>query len=120
MKQLQSDHGLMLDEEVSFTSKLYATTHEIEHAAHLGGFDGAMDYATPVGNPETLNSPRFKLRLLLNALTTPHILLTGDQPHLPPPRRRRRTRAALLALRISGARKLLPRLRAPYCLLRKA
>ncbi|MGW8357691.1 hypothetical protein [Streptomyces wedmorensis] len=116
VKQLHTDHGLTLDEEVSFTSKLYATTREIEYAAHLGGFDGVTDYATPVGDPEALDSPRFKLRLLLNALTTPHVFLAGDvhtfRRHVAAAERG----AALLALRITGAGKI-PLARAASALL---
>ncbi|MEU2115119.1 nucleotidyltransferase domain-containing protein [Streptomyces sp. NPDC016459] len=106
VKQLHGDHGLSLDEEVSFTSKLYATTREIEHAAHLGGFDGITAYATPVGDSATLNSPAFKLRLVLNALTSPHVFLTGDiqtyRRHVAAAERG----CALLALRITGAGRL--------------
>ncbi|MFD3570473.1 hypothetical protein [Streptomyces sp. NPDC058667] len=106
VKQLHTDHGLTLDEEVTFTSKLYGTTREIEHAARLGGFEAATDYAAPVGDPEALNSPGFKLRLILNALTTPHVFLAGDVHAY-----RRQVAAAergvaLLALRIAGTGKL--------------
>ncbi|MFE5940172.1 hypothetical protein ACFQ69_32945 [Streptomyces sp. NPDC056470] len=106
VKQLHADHGLTVDEEVSFASKLYATTREIEHAAHLGGFDGVTDYVTPVGDPAALNGQGFKLRLVLNALTTPHIFLTGDihayRRHVAAAERG----AALLAMRIAGTGKL--------------
>ncbi|MFF1511926.1 hypothetical protein [Streptomyces sp. NPDC058326] len=106
VKQLHGDHGLELDEEVAFTSKLYATAREIEHATSLGGFDGTADYATPVGDPEALNSPRFKLRLVLNALTTPHVFLTGDVHAYRRHAAAAERGAALLALRITGAGKI--------------
>ncbi|MGW2207447.1 hypothetical protein [Streptomyces sp. NPDC001774] len=106
VKRLHTDHGLTIDEEVTFASKLYATTREIDHATRLGGFDGTTDYATPVGDPEALNGARFKLRLVLNALTTPHVFLTGDvhayRRHVSDAERG----AALLALRITGAGKI--------------
>ncbi|MFJ3904205.1 hypothetical protein [Streptomyces sp. NPDC090025] len=78
VKRLHTDHGLSLDEEVGFASKLYATEREVDRAAGLVGFRDVTDYATPVGDPVALNSPAFKLRLILNALTTPHVFLTGD------------------------------------------
>ncbi|MFJ2060355.1 hypothetical protein ACIOMM_31070 [Streptomyces sp. NPDC087908] len=116
VKRLHADHGLDIEEEVAFTSKLYATTREIENAARLGGFEGVTDYATPVGDPDALNSPRFKARLLLNALTTPHVFLTGDvhgyRRHVAAAERG----AALLALRITGAGKI-PLARAAHALL---
>ncbi|MER7516059.1 hypothetical protein [Streptomyces sp. NPDC126499] len=105
VKQLHIDHGLPLDEEVGYASKLYATEREIARAARLDGFLGVSDYAAPVGDPDALNAPAFKLRLVLNALTTPHVFLTGDIDLY-----RRQTAdaergCALLALRIAAARK---------------
>ncbi|MEU7279040.1 hypothetical protein AB0A69_09715 [Streptomyces sp. NPDC045431] len=106
VKHLHAEHGLTLDEEVSYTTKLYATAQEIESAARLDGFTGVSDYATPVGNPQMLNSPAFKRRLLLNALTTPHVFLTGDvhtyRRHVAEAERG----CALLALRITGSGKI--------------
>lgn len=104
--QLHNAHGLTIDEEVGYATKLYATTHEIEHAGLLGGFYGVTDYATPVDNPQALNSQAFKLRLILNALTTPHVFLTGDvhtyRRHIEQAERG----CALLALRITGTTRL--------------
>lgn len=104
VKRLHNEHGLDLDEEVSYTTKLYATAREIESAAHLDGFHGVTDYATPTA-PEALNSPAFKRRLLLNALTTPHVFLAGDihtyRRHVAQAERG----CALLALRIKGTGK---------------
>ncbi|MET9428510.1 hypothetical protein [Streptomyces sp. NPDC003036] len=106
VKHLHAEHDLTLDEEVSYTTKLYATSAEIESAARLDGFIGVSGYATPVGDPQMLNSPAFKRRLLLNALTTPHLFLTGDvhtyRRHVAKAERG----CALLALRIAGAGKI--------------
>lgn len=78
VKELHATHHLQVDEEVGYATKLYATHHQIQQAAALEGFNGLTDCATLTGRPDLLNSPRFKLRLILNALTTPHIFLTGD------------------------------------------
>ncbi|MEU6934930.1 hypothetical protein AB4225_36040 [Streptomyces sp. 2RAF24] len=106
VKQLHTDHGLTIDEEVGFTSKLYATTREVEHAVRLNGYPGDTVSAAPVGDPEALNSPRFKLRLLLNILTTPHVFLTGDvhahRSHIAAAERA----CALLVRKTTRARKL--------------
>lgn len=104
VKRLHAVHGLTLDEEVGYASKLHATVREIEKATRLDGYLGVTDYAAPVGDPEALNAPAFKLRLILNALTTPHVFLAGDIHQY-----RRQTvdaerGCALLALRITGAR----------------
>jgi len=78
---LHAEHGLRLDTEVTYEVKLHATTAEIDAALALGGFsiDAAGDLLVPpvVVAPWFLNSAPFKLRLILNALTTPHVFLGG-------------------------------------------
>lgn len=84
VKRLHVDHGLVLDEEVAFENKVFATHDDIERAARLDGFANVPDssdaagYATPVDDPDALNSPGFRLRLILNVLSTPHVFLAGD------------------------------------------
>ncbi|MEV6328392.1 hypothetical protein [Streptomyces sp. NPDC051909] len=103
VKRLHAEHGLTVDEEVGFASKLYATSAEIDAAARLDGFAGLTDFAAPLGDAQALNSPSFKLRLLLNALTTPHVFLAGDVRRYRRDIARAERGCALLALRIAGA-----------------
>jgi hypothetical protein len=79
---LHHRHGLVLDEEVAFASKLRCTTAQVDQATALGGFAAAeptqLTVTAVVAEPWWLNSPEFRLRLILNALTTPHVFLGGD------------------------------------------
>lgn len=78
---LHAEHGLRRDTEVAHEVKLHATTAEVDTALTLGGFtiDAAGDLRVPpvVVAPWFLNSAPFKLRLILNALTTQHVFLGG-------------------------------------------
>lgn len=106
VRRLHADHGLSLDEEVGFAAKLYATAQDVDRATRLDGFQGVSDYAAPVGDSAALNSPAFKLRLILNALTTPHVFLTGDVHAYTRHTGAADRGCALLALRIAGPGKL--------------
>ncbi|MFI7002093.1 hypothetical protein [Nocardia sp. NPDC050175] len=78
---LHHRHGLALDTEVDYETKLFATFAEVTEATTLMCFDTTptgLDVVPVVVEPWFLNSHRFKLRLLLNALTSPHIFLGGD------------------------------------------
>lgn len=64
-----------LDEEVSFRNKLLVTFAELEKAARLNGMDMIGDkFIVPdlIKNESYLESEQIKLRLLFNALSTPH------------------------------------------------
>lgn len=78
---LHHDHGLRLDTEVSYEAKLHASPVEVAAALALRGFSvgptGNLHVPTVVVAPWFLNSMPFKLRLILNALTTPHVFLGG-------------------------------------------
>lgn len=80
--ELHQAHGLDLDTEVSYEVKLTASHAEIRAATHLEGFPVARSgktQATRVTDyPIYLNSHLFKLRLLVNALSSPHVFLGGD------------------------------------------
>jgi predicted nucleotidyltransferase len=81
--RLHRQHGLDLDEEVAYSSKLHATTAQVEQAVMLDGFSWERDVDlvkvdTVVAEPWFLDSHAFKLRLILNALTVPHVFLGGD------------------------------------------
>jgi hypothetical protein len=82
VKRLHHRHGLDLDEEVSYAVKLYATFSDVAAAVGFTGFavSPAGELAIPavVASPEFLNSTPFKLRLIVNALTSPNVFLDGN------------------------------------------
>src|SRR5262249_29523361 len=79
---LHHRYGLRLDDEVSYEVKLYATTDEVADAFSFGGCDvdaaGVLTVPPVLVEPAYLNSAAFKSRLIVNALTSPHIFLGGD------------------------------------------
>jgi hypothetical protein len=79
---LHTNHQLRLDTEVAHEVKLYATPADVEAALALRGFlicpNGQVYVEPAVVAPWFLNTPTFKLRLVLNALTTPHVFLGGN------------------------------------------
>lgn len=79
---LHRKHALRLDVEVAHEVKLHATEVDVRRALALRSFTitdvGALYIQPVVPEPWFLNSSAFKLRLVLNALTTPHLLLGGD------------------------------------------
>lgn len=81
VRQLHHDHGLDLDEEVRYEVKLHATWAEVLAATSLSPFRTATGLAatTIAEDQDYLNSAPFKHRLILNALTSPHVLLSGDR-----------------------------------------
>lgn len=78
---LHHEHRLRLDTEVAYEMKLHATPVEVRAALSLRGFvldvAGNVDVPPVIVAPWFLNSTAFKLRLILNALTTPHMFLGG-------------------------------------------
>lgn len=82
VKQLHHRHGLDLDQEVSYAMKLHATFSDVAAAVGFSGFEvspaGELTIPPVAESPEFLNSRDFKLRLILNALTSPHVFLGGD------------------------------------------
>jgi len=78
---LHATHRLRLDTEVAYEVKLHATATDVDDAVALGGFaldaTGKLNIAPIVVEPWFLNSRAFKLRLILNALTTQHVFLGG-------------------------------------------
>ncbi|MFE9847718.1 hypothetical protein ACFYPN_02730 [Streptomyces sp. NPDC005576] len=76
---LHHRHGLNLDEEVPYAIKLYATHDQVDHAADLGGFRSTWGTPPPtVRETWFLSTDEFRLRLIFNVLTTPHVFLAGD------------------------------------------
>ena len=82
IKSFSQEHGFEIDEEIPYINKLLYTTTEVETYFFKNTF------ITPSGNydiPDThksatfLSSEEMKKRLLLNILTTPHAILSGDR-----------------------------------------
>ncbi|MFB8077425.1 hypothetical protein [Streptomyces sp. NPDC056013] len=107
VKQLHGDHGLILDEEVSFTSKLYATppparsskrpTSEASTAPRLR--HARRQPRGPELAPVQAAAPPQRV-------DDPHVLLAGDVHTYRRHAAAAERGAALLALRISGALKI--------------
>lgn len=102
VKDLHHRHGLALDDEVSYEVKLYATSAEVAEATGFGGYQvdaaGAVTVPPVVVAPAYLNSAAFKLRVVVNALTSPHVFLGGDIGRYRDHRTRAERTVALLAL----------------------
>lgn len=81
VRQLHADHELVLDEEVTYELKVHAAWSDVATATALLPFRAASALSVlPVGDdPVYLNSTAFKQRLVLNALTSPHAFLGGDE-----------------------------------------
>jgi arginyl-tRNA synthetase len=77
---LHDDYGLMLDTEVAFEVKLTASRTDVAMALSLAGFAATGGLSVPPVDPAPawLNGPRFRFRLILGALTGPHVFLAGD------------------------------------------
>jgi hypothetical protein len=79
--RLHKQYGREIDEEVPFANKLTYTFAELDDAVLLVPFeaDGIFLRVPPVRKtPEFLASKEIKLRLALNALTTPNNILAND------------------------------------------
>ncbi|NYI05341.1 nucleotidyltransferase domain-containing protein [Allostreptomyces psammosilenae] len=81
---LHHRHGLGLDTEVRYENKLAASDHDVDRALALEGYSPTQTgdiTVRPVpehGTDVFLNTTTFRLRLVLNALTTGHVFLAGD------------------------------------------
>ncbi|KQZ12123.1 MULTISPECIES: nucleotidyltransferase domain-containing protein [Streptomyces] len=72
-------HGLDLDEEVPYAVKLYATGDQVDQAATLTGFQPSWGTPPPtVRETWFLSTDHFRLRLVFNVLTSPHVFLGGN------------------------------------------
>jgi predicted nucleotidyltransferase len=81
VQDLHLRHGLPLDDEVPYENKLVASYDDIRDAIGLKAFtqDGERYSVAPIEKrPEFLASREVRLRLILNALTTPHLCLSGN------------------------------------------
>ncbi|MGW2183126.1 hypothetical protein ACWCXX_34740 [Streptomyces sp. NPDC001732] len=76
---LHHRHGLDLDEEVPYAVKLYATSDQVDLAATLAGFQTCWGTPPPtVREAWFLSTDTFRLRLVFNVLTSPHVFLGGN------------------------------------------
>ncbi|MFA7301651.1 MAG: nucleotidyltransferase domain-containing protein [Candidatus Shapirobacteria bacterium] len=73
---------LSLDEEVPYENKLFVDYKDVKDAAQLGGFDKKNDLIVVPAiqkNIIFLSSRPIRLRLIFNALTTPHIFFGRNE-----------------------------------------
>lgn len=100
--QLHRVHGFDLDAEVDHAVKVHASFADVEEAVSLHCFDsdhnGQVIVSAVVVEPWFLNSRTFAHRLLLNALTSPHVFLGGDTSIYIEHRKRAEHALALLAV----------------------
>ncbi|SEK66183.1 nucleotidyltransferase domain-containing protein [Streptacidiphilus jiangxiensis] len=78
VKELHSRHGLDLDEEVPYQAKLYATLGQAKQAAEGAGFTTVHGAPLTIRESWYLEGESFRLRLIFNALTSPHVFLAGN------------------------------------------
>jgi hypothetical protein len=78
VKELHSRHGLDLDQDVPYQAKLYATLGQTKQAAEGAGF--TMVHGAPATIRESwfLEGESFRMRLVFNALASPHVFLAGN------------------------------------------
>ncbi|GDY31815.1 nucleotidyltransferase domain-containing protein [Gandjariella thermophila] len=99
-------HGFDLDTEVDYAVKVYASFADVDAAVSLSCFDtnadGHLSVSAVVVEPWFLNSRTFAHRLLLNALTSPHVFLGGDAITYRRHRERAEHAVALLAITLLG------------------
>lgn len=103
--RLHQDHGLNLDTEVAYEVKLTAAHRDVRAAVELEAFPYPPRPGHPVAaavpaDADYLNSGVFRLRLLLNALTSPNVFLGGDLDTFHRHVRAAEAALALLALRV--------------------
>lgn len=75
-------HKLYIDNEVSYDNKLLISYKDLNDAANLKGFikkGNTITIPQVVKEKKFLESKKIKLRLALNALTSPHIMFGNDE-----------------------------------------
>lgn len=101
IRDLHIRHGRHLDEEVPYYNKIHYSAAEVEEAVQFSGFDvsGASITVPPVRKEKSfLEGPAIKARLLLNGLTTPHVVIGKDFSHYHSARERAGEAVTLLAI----------------------
>lgn len=82
MKFLAEKYNLGLDAEVPYENKLVVSLDDLNHMAALDAFDlDSNNQTVPTVKKDEifLSSPEIRWRLLMNALTTPHLFIAGNQ-----------------------------------------
>jgi len=82
--ELHKKYNIALDNEVPFSRKVLFSKSDFEDAIEGGGFiikEGKFTLPPVVKNKEFLDSSRMGKRLVLNALTSPNILIGGDREY---------------------------------------
>lgn len=99
-------HGFDLDTEVDYAVKVHAAYADVDAAVALHCFNhdnhGHLAVTPVLVEPGFLNSRTFARRLLLNALTSPHVFLGGDLASYEHQRERAEYALALLAVTLIG------------------
>lgn len=81
LKDLEQEYAITLDTEVPYENKLLVSFIDLDHAVALDAFalDGTSAVVPSIQKEKTfLSSPQIRWRLILNALTTPHIMIAGN------------------------------------------
>ena len=80
VRELHRAFGLPLDDEVPYENKLIVSYDDVRGAIALHPFINEDGYAVPPveKSEEFLSSRAIRLRLILNALTTPHVCISGN------------------------------------------
>ncbi|MEX0909962.1 MAG: nucleotidyltransferase domain-containing protein [Candidatus Paceibacterota bacterium] len=80
--ELSNLHGLTQDEEVPYRNKLLVSYADVQSAVSLAQFkspdDGSITVPKIEKTKEFLSSDHIRLRLIFNALTTPHNFISGN------------------------------------------
>lgn len=101
VRNLHFTHGRELDEEVPYANKLVYSTRDINDGTSLRCFDANTkgQIIVPAVEKTTafLGSREIKLRLALNALTSPHLIIGNDFRLY-----RNQRRAAEIAMTLTG------------------
>lgn len=82
LTNLHVHNNLKIDDEVPYKNKLLVTYEDVQHSIDLHPFilEGGIKYSVPnIAKTSTfLSSPEMRWRLILQALTSPHIYIGGD------------------------------------------
>lgn len=80
--ELHSKYGLKQDEEVPYANKLLVSYSDVAQAVNLQQFRDSREsrYTIPriTKNSDFLSSPHIRMRLIFNAMTSPHEFISGN------------------------------------------
>lgn len=81
IRNFHMQYGRTIDEEVPYENKTVYGFDELDRAIDFGGFvlhDNKLFVPKVIKDTEFLNSEGIKLRLALNALTTPNLIMSSE------------------------------------------